>query len=200
MKTVCVITLFLFVLGCGEPKTKANKNPQGNSNGTAPELKGKTVGDVKLNPLKALTNVNVLIPDGFTKMSDEMLATKYPTANRPSTVYTNERGTVNIAFNHTANNISPSQLPDLHKQLDASIRLAQPKAQWMFSGFQNYSGRKWVQLEFVSQAVDTKIHNMMIATSASNRMLVISFNCTDELSKKWLGVGREIIKSVIVNE
>lgn len=71
----------------------------------------------------------------------------------------------------------------------------------MYSGFQHYHGREWTQLEFQSDAVDTKINNMMIATSADGRMLAISFNCTDEYASEWLNLGpcvaREIIKSAI---
>lgn len=38
------------------------------------------------------------IPKDFKIMSDEMLKVKYPKGNPPSIVYTNERGTINIAL------------------------------------------------------------------------------------------------------
>ncbi|MFO0263090.1 MAG: hypothetical protein ACK53V_15805, partial [Planctomycetota bacterium] len=100
----------------------------------------------------------------------------------------------------TQRRVAPGQVEQRHPHRDTSIRPAQPTATWMFSGFQHYHGRKWTQLEFQSDAVDTKIHNMMLATSAQGRMLAISFNCTDEQASSWLNVGREIIKSAIVTE
>ena len=53
-----------------------------------------------------------------------------------------------------------------------------------------------MQLEFLSEAADTKIENLMTATSVDGRMLVVSFNVTEELAGDWLPVGREIIQSL----
>lgn len=189
-KTILIVGVLL-VLGCGKPSRPGNSGPK---------LQSKNVDNVALNPIQVLPAVEALIPDGFTKMGEAMLRTKYPGANRPSIVYTNEQGSVNIAFNHTSNKLSPSQIDQLHVQLDSSIRAAQPNAKWMFSGKQIYRGKNWAQLEFQSVAVDTTIHNMMVATSVSGRMLAISFNCTDELASEWLGVGREIIQTVVVSD
>jgi hypothetical protein len=45
--------------------------------------------------------IEVLIPESFDIMSEEMLKHKYPLETRPTLVYTNEDGTVNVAFNLT---------------------------------------------------------------------------------------------------
>ncbi len=189
--------------GCGKPPaTSANgsRPSSGPSAQPASQLEPLTVDDVNLKPANPIPGLEILIPESFTKMDEAMLQAKYPNANRPTLVFTNEDGTINLAINHTSSSVAPNQLEQLHQQLDTSIRQAQPKANWMFSGFQHYHGRKWTQLEFQSDAVDTKIHNMMIATSAQGRMLAISFNCTDAHAGKWLNVGREMIKSAIVTE
>jgi hypothetical protein len=163
-------------------------------------LQQTTVGGVTLKPSNPIPGLELLLPEGFSEMDESMIATKYPATNRPTVVYTDETGAINVAINHTQSKISPNQLEQLHQQLDTSIRQSQPNANWMFSGFQHYHGRKWTQLEFQSTAADTKIHNMMLATSAQGRMLAISFNCTDAHANEWLNVGREIIKSAIVTE
>ena len=206
-----MLRLFTFVLipilllaGCGSPSTQGSKEP-GNNGQTKQQkstsnLKEKTVEGVTLKPSNPISGLEILIPAGFSKMDEDVIATKYPSSNRPNLVYTDEKGTINIAINHTKNKIAPQELTQLHQQLDMSIRQAQPDASWMFSGFQHHHGRKWTQLEFQSNAVDTKIHNMMMATSAKGRMLVISFNCTDEHASKWLKIGRNIINSAIFTE
>jgi hypothetical protein len=43
------------------------------------------------------------IPGYFTEMSSLMKGSKYPRGNSPDVVYTNEEGTVNIAFKYTTN-------------------------------------------------------------------------------------------------
>ena len=142
--------------------------------------------------------LSLLLPSGFEPMSEQMLQTKYPGANRPTLVYTNSTGSINIAINHTQNAVQPSQLKQLHQALDSATRKQVPDGNWRFSGFQTYSGTEWVQLEFLSEAADTRIENMMAATSVDGRMLVVSFNVTEELAGEWLPVGREIIQSLQV--
>jgi glutamate formiminotransferase len=51
-----------------------------------------------------------------------------------------------------------------------------------------------------SDAADTEIENVMVATSVDGRMLVVSFNVTQELAGEWLSVGKEIIKSIKAND
>lgn len=190
-----LMTLLIVTEGCKSPA---------DSNGTKQQAKSRlqktTLGDVTLVPSRPVAGLELLIPEDFGKMSESMIATKYPAANRPTLVYTNQTGAINIAINHTQNRISPNQLDQLHVQLDSSIRQSQPNAKWMYSGFQIYDGRRWTQLEFQSNAIDTTVHNMMIATSADGRMLAISFNCTDEYAAKWLDIGREVIKSATYSE
>lgn len=205
MKLQVLLTMLLVLpLGCREPEASDNGQTStpsaGEKEASGFRLSPKTVGGENLSPKKPIPGLEILIPDSFQEMDEATLVAKYPNANRPSLVYTDESGAVNVAINHTENAIAPGQLTQLHQQLDTSVRQAQPQANWMFSGFQHYHGKKWVQLEFQSQAVDTTVHNMMIATSAQGRMLAISFNCTQEQSEKWLNIGREIIKSASVEE
>lgn len=198
-----LVLLMLFFLGCAPT---AEQTQPANAGTTETQIGGgsfkqseKTVGQVVLHPSKFLGgDLEVLVPKSFTEMDDATLKTKYPNENRPTLVLANDTRSISLAINHTNNAVTASQLKQLHQQLDSSIRQAQPDASWMFSGFQHHHGREWVQLEFQSPAIDTKIHNIMIATSVDGRMLAISFNCTDAHSAEWLGIGREIINSCLV--
>jgi len=197
--TVACLTILLST-GCDSPSKPVSNNSSGAAQQSTSRLQQSTVGNVKLKPSNPIPGLELLIPDGFSEMDESGIAIKYPAGNRPTLVYTDATGAINIAINHTQNRMLPNELKQLHQQLDTSIRQSQPNAKWMFSGFQRYHGREWTQLEFQSHAVDTKIHNMMTATSAHGRMLVISFNCTDKYAGEWLNVGREIIKSAIFTE
>ncbi|MEM7455215.1 MAG: hypothetical protein AAF456_12770 [Planctomycetota bacterium] len=201
---IAILLCVVVSSGCQKPAAPGGNAGAGSNGGagaaSASQLQPRTVGNISLSPIRVLPALEILIPDGFSEMDDDMMRSKYPGPNSPAVVYTNEAGSVNIAFNHTQDRASPSQLQQLHQQLDNSIRQAQPNARWMFSGRWHHHGREWVQLEFQSQAIDTTVHNMMIATPVEGRILIVSFNCTDELSGEWLGVGREIIGSSIANE
>ena len=45
--------------------------------------------------------VVLLLPVTFELMGEEMLRLKYPAERRPTVVYTNPAGSVNVALNHT---------------------------------------------------------------------------------------------------
>lgn len=164
------------------------------------ELVEQVVDSIVLQPHSVLGGrLQLLIPEGFVPMSEEMRTTKYPNENRPAIVFTNEPGTINIAVNHSPDSVFPDKLKELHHQLDFSIRQSIPDATWRFSGFQHYQGREWIQMEFISPARDTNIRNIMVATSLDNRMLAVSFNVTEDLAADWLNAGRAVIKSLVVN-
>lgn len=165
------------------------------------QVKEKTVDSVLLKPNVVLNgHLQLLVPDGFALMGESMLVTKYPSGNRPTIVFTNQSGSINVIVNHTPNRVSPKQLRQLHQQLDSSIRQTIPPSAWRFSGFQHHNGREWIQLEFTSSAIDTNISNIMVATSLDNRMLAVSFNVTQELEREWQNAGREIINSLVAIE
>jgi hypothetical protein len=153
----------------------------------APQLARKSVLNGK---------VSLLVPTGFKPMDKEMLAFKYPSERRPPLVFTNEKGSVNVAINHTAGRVPPGQLRELHRQLEAGLRQQQPSAEWIRSEVTQINGRGFVVVETRTQAADTKVRNMMLATPYESRLLLISFNTTQDLESEWAPVGRRIINSV----
>jgi glutamate formiminotransferase len=50
----------------------------------------------------------------------------------------------------------------------------------------------------ITPAIDTKIHNIMYATSVGGRMLMVAFNTTTDYSKTWLPTGKAIMSSLRV--
>lgn len=140
--------------------------------------------------------VTLLIPKAFKPMSEEMLKIKYPSERRPDLVYTNERGSVNIALNHTKNRMPANQIPAFHRSLEATFKKIHPSAEWFRSEVSKINGRQFIVLEMRTPAIDTQIRNIMLGTSMDERLLLISFNVTKELEKEWLPVGKKVVESV----
>lgn len=177
-------------------KIQSGSNSSQQSGVQSPPLLEKTLGDVVLRPAQFLDGrLEILVPADFAQLDQSTIAVKYPTAARPKTVLANASTSVSIAINHTDNLVAPRQLTQLRQQLEMAIRQSQPNATWSLSGMQSRHGRDWIQLEFQSEAVDTQIENIMVATSVDGRMLAISFNCTVAQSAQWLAIGKEIVNS-----
>lgn len=93
--------------------------------------------------------VEMLLPSGFKIMSEEMLMTKYPSGNRPTLVYTNDEGTVNLAVNHTKNHIALDQLEEAKGIFVGQFEQIYPEAQWYRQEMIQINGRDFVVLELV---------------------------------------------------
>ena len=144
--------------------------------------------------------VTLLIPVGFEPMAEEMLELKYPSGRRPTLVFTNPAGSVNVALNHTQNVASDADIPSLHRSMERVLRRIHPTAEWHDSKTGHRNGMHYFLLDFVTPALDTDIRNMIFATPLDGRMLLISFNCVVDLQLRWVPFGQEIIESIALVE
>lgn len=137
--------------------------------------------------------VSFVPPAGFTAMTPEEIAFKFPRgANKPQHVYANERRTVSVAITFSQAQISPAQLPELKNFLPKFLELAVPGIEWITQDFTIINKVRWIQLEFISSAIDTNIHNDAYFTSFDGKMLGFNFNSTVE---QYDAVNAELRKS-----
>lgn len=144
--------------------------------------------------------VALLAPRSFGPMSAELLRVKYPTQRPPTEALSNKDGSINIAFGHTPNAVSPAQIREVHPVLERQIRATYPSARWSRSEVVERGGRSYIVLDFWSPTVDTEVRNIMLATSVDGRFLLVSFNVTRELEAQWGAIGERIMNSIRVVE
>jgi hypothetical protein len=143
--------------------------------------------------------VTVLVPEGFAPMSAEMMAMKYPSENRPTEVLTNERGSINVVFNHTQTAMRPEQVAKAHSTLEQMFRSFHPSANWNRSEVIQRNGRSSIVLDLWTPAIDTKVRNIILGTSVDGRFLLVGFNVTRELEVEWGAIGERIIDSIRIH-
>jgi hypothetical protein len=150
----------------------------------------------ELLEMKVLSGkASLLIPKTFALMTPETIALKYPMeGHRPTQVYTNDKSTINVALNHTAGNANPSDLSRIKQTMDAQF--SKPPFTLISSEMREINGKKYGVFEFESQAVDTKIYNLMAIGILENRLLMITFNCTVDNKPQWTAVGKKIVGSI----
>lgn len=144
--------------------------------------------------------VSLLVPSDFSPLSEERLLLKYPSSNRPTEVLSNERGTVNIALNHTGNALAPEEVANAHAAIEQMFKNLYPSARWNRSEVVVREGRSYIVLDLWTPALDTEIRNIITGTSVDGRFLLVSFNVTRELEKTWGSVGTRIKNSIHVHE
>ena len=51
-------------------------------------------------------------------------------------------------------------------------------------------------MKFYSQAIDTKVYNLMFGTELNGRLLIGTFNCTIANYNEWQPMADEIVNSI----
>jgi hypothetical protein len=123
------------------------------------------------------------------------LATKYPPNNKPSEVYTNEEATVNIALKHTQQLLSEQNVSTEGKKLQQQLTNG-GKVELVSSEQIKANGNNIHVFSFYSNAIDTRVYNVMFIFSLKGKMAVGSFNCTIALQNQWQVIAYEIIRSI----
>jgi len=144
-----------------------------------------------------LGEFSLKIPTDFNIMSKEAISNKYPTGNAPSLVYTNERGTINIAFVLNDVAMRNDEIEEYTKAMETMYR---QYANDIDINFFERDNHKIGEIKFISPASDTNIYNHIIAFSVDGKLRLVNFNCTEELRNEWEEVGNFIISSLNFTE
>jgi hypothetical protein len=142
--------------------------------------------------------VELKIPTDFTLMTQEMMEMKYPSEQRPTLVYTDETGGINVALNLTPSKASQELLPQYLESLIQTFKNVHPYANWKGNGISEINGRNVGFMALITPAVDTEIYNLIFFTDVDGKLLFCSFNCTKKSIKKWEVTAKEIMNSLKV--
>lgn len=147
---------------------------------------------------KSLFNdkVELKIPKGFEIMSEELLKFKYPSERRPTLVYTDESGGINVTLNLTKHPVSQKLISSYKDSFIQNFKYLHPLAEWKDSGIKMINGKKVGYLELITPAVDTDIYNLMFFTDLDGKLLLCTFNCTKNNIKEWKPTAKEIMNSL----
>jgi len=142
--------------------------------------------------------VELKIPKEFQIMSEERIKVKYPSENRPTLIYTDTTGGINVALNLTSSKASQGLIPSYKDYLLKAMKDQYPTAKWKSDGVADINGRKVAYLELITPGVDTKIYNLMFFTDVDGKLLLCTFNCTKSSLEEWAPTAKEIMYSLKV--
>ncbi|MBN2008701.1 hypothetical protein JW960_05105 [candidate division KSB1 bacterium] len=143
--------------------------------------------------------VEMLVPSNFQIMSEDVLKLKYPSEQRPTKVYTNEAGSVNLAFRLTDSAIPHGDISKGLPVLNTMFSHLYPSAHWLDSQVLSINNRQFGKFELITPAVDTQFYNLMFVCELDGRMLLFTFNCPKNQMKDWRPSAYKIMKSVRIS-
>lgn len=136
------------------------------------------------------------LPVAFAVMDPDMAALKYPSEHRPSLIFSDESGSVNITFNQTKNVLSDAKLPAFKDFLLQNLKRMQSSAQILEDGVWTFNERAVGYVEFISQAIDGEIYNLTCVAELEGRALLISFNCLAGEMELWQPLAQAMVETM----
>lgn len=196
LKYIISITLFALIIGCSEEST-------GTTEESSPEQTFQ-VGEeeIVLKPKMVLEDqLSMLIPEEFDIMAEEIAQIKYPSERRPPIIYTNEASSINVVLNYLEDEIKNKQIEEFHTSVEGMFQNLYPSAEWLSAEvIQNDAGKNIGVLELVTPTIDGEVYNLIHFMELDGRVLMVSFNCTDQEMEDWKPIGKEIMNSITESE
>ena len=134
----------------------------------------------------------VKIPKTFKQLDYETINKKY-NGDVPNIVFSNDETTVNIAISITQNEMKNEQIETYKEYME---KILKNNSEIISSNYYKEEKHNIGQIKLMSQAVDTKIYNNMIFFSYNDKLVIIAFNCTEDLKEEWQNVGDFITNSL----
>ncbi|PKQ69709.1 hypothetical protein [Raineya orbicola] len=163
--------------------------------------------NIKLKKTFLTPGISMLVPSDFTLMPDEALAKKYLTTKKPSAMYSDPAGEIDLGVNITNNYWQEQDIPMLKDLYKGSLRASYTKVQFFTEEVRTINRRRFVVLEFVGTVEDDKEsimgkknalsrYNYMMYTVVENRIVVVNFNCPAKYQSIWQPLLPKIMQSV----
>jgi hypothetical protein len=123
-------------------------------------------------------------PAGFKRWTQAQVLSKYPGVRPPRYVFApDKRGKVSVAVTSAGIPLKDGELGKLRDLLERTYARL-PGIKWFAREELTLNGRKWVHLEFQSQAIDTTIRNDTYSTLRKGHFVGVNYNSTtDEHAK-----------------
>ena len=140
--------------------------------------------------------VEVLIPQKFSIMSEEIAKLKYPSEQRPTIIFTNEDASINIAFNYTQNEVSDEQISEVVDSIGKSFENLYPSATWYEKKVITIGGKNVGIIELLTSAIDTNIYNLIFFFELDERLMIGTFNCVEKEMEEYKPIAWSIVQSL----
>lgn len=132
----------------------------------------------------------ITMPEGYSKMSDELLKTKFP-QQTPKEGYATADTTSSFIFTLTDNDLPEKNLGALKDMMKVQFDDYDPDITEAV-----IDGRKTIIIKVTTPASDGEVNNIMLFTSVDGKMFLASFNCMSKDKEKFYSQGEKAMTSI----
>lgn len=124
--------------------------------------------------------ISVQLPADFTPLDRKEIELKFGRNGQlPAAVYGNKSRTATTAFTWIkteGGGMSGDELPQLKSQMEDGMNGQIAGIKWLVKDIRPLNGKRWIYLENIAPARDTKIHNRIYSTDLNGNLLIVNFN------------------------
>ncbi|MFY8188983.1 MAG: hypothetical protein ACOVLC_13645 [Flavobacterium sp.] len=145
-------------------------------------------------------HLKIKLPVSFNLMNEDFVKAKYPTLNANlAKVYSNSDGKISILLELSNSPLKSNELPNIKNQIAQSFGSI-PEIDLQNIIVKKLNNKDFVVVEFTSEAIDTRLYNLMFITDINGKTFTGTFNCTIDYLKEWKPIAQEILKSITIKK
>lgn len=138
----------------------------------------------------------VKVPTSFYQLDYETITKKY-SGDVPTVVFSSDDTKINVAINMTDVDMKNNEVMDYRIQFE---NIYKDRAEILDTDYYEVDGHNVGKIRMVSQAIDTKIYNNSVFFSYNDKLVIVTFNCTEDLRDEWERIGDFIIDSLFFTD
>lgn len=140
--------------------------------------------------------LELVVPEEFSPMPEEMAAEKYLTAQRPQVILSNRDCTIDITLNLLEDLLKAIQIPLCLQKLKKTIREVYPATLFYDTELLETGHATVAYMDFKSFSLSGPVYNIMFVSVICGRPLIGTFNCLFEHWEQWRPVALEMLKTI----
>lgn len=148
--------------------------------------------------------ISIWMPEQFFLFDDELRKLVYPLGNAPTHVFGAKDLPFNVAFNYTSNWIPNNEMKEFLKLAVKTMENLGPKMRILKTEIINRDinneNINIGNIEFISNAIDTSVYNVMFYISLHGRLFIGTINFPNKDRKRLIPIAKEIVESFSILE
>ena len=140
--------------------------------------------------------LELLVPEAFFPMPEDIAAQKYLSAQRPQVILTNHGYTIDITLNLLEGTLKDEQVHLCLQKLQNAIREAYPATLFYDVEQMDLDGLTLAYMDFKSFSLAGPLYNVMFVTALDEQPLIGTLNCPFEQWEQWRPVAIEMLRTI----
>ncbi|GAL84661.1 hypothetical protein CHU_0110 [Sporocytophaga myxococcoides] len=157
---------------------------------------GFTGKEQKLVQTKLVDGISIGLPKDFYVMTDDDIATKYPSTKKPLAMYTNIDRLVDFGLNVTKSRIPGTDLSVIKDFYKATILQTYDKVTFIQDTILPVNGKRLIAFEFVSVSEGTKKYSFIQYALVNGFIYIFNYTAPENLRAQWQPIVRESMNTI----